>query len=118
MWDFLRQLFEFFTATWQKQIGELQTNLQQTKDLIMGIKEDFAAFQAGVQSKFDQLTASLAEINSDITALLAANANTPPDVLQGMQDIQTRLQGIVDAAKADAALNDGVTPPPPDQPPL
>ncbi len=117
MWDFLRQFFEFFTAKWQGQFGELQTTLQQTKETIMGFKEDFAAFQAAVQAKFDELTAALTEINTDITALMAATANTPPEVLQGMQDIQTKLQGLVDAARADAALNDGTTQPP-DQPPL
>ncbi len=118
MWDFLKALFEFFTVKWQAQFGEFTTSIQQMKELIMSFKEDFAAFQAAVQGKFDELNAALVEINSDITALLAANTNTPPEVLQGMQDIQTKLQGLVDAARADAALNDGVTPPPPDQPPL
>ncbi len=112
MWDFLRQFFEFFTARWQGQFGELQTTLQQTQEIVMGFKEDFAAFQAATQAKFDELTASLTEINADITALMAATTNTPPEVLQGMQDIQTKLQGLVDAAKADAALNDGATTPP------
>lgn len=117
MWDFLKSLFEFFSAKWQGQFEELKTSIEKTKELIMTFKEDFAAFQTAVQAKFDELQASLTEINSDITALLQANTSTPPEVLQGMQEIQTKLQGLVDAAKADAALNDGAAKPP-DQPPL
>jgi uncharacterized phage infection (PIP) family protein YhgE len=112
MWDFLEKFFDFFTVKWQRQFGELQTSQKQIKEIIMGIKEDFANFQANVQAKFDELNAALTEINSDITTLLAANANTPPEVLQGMQDIQAKLQGLVDAAKTDAALNDGAITPP------
>ena len=117
MWDFLKQVFEFLSVKIQGEFAGLKTNTQQIKELIMGFKEDFAAFQANVQTKFDELNAALTEINTDISSLMAANANTPPEVVQGMQDIQAKLQGLVDAAKVDAALNDGGTPPP-DNPPL
>ncbi len=116
MWDFLTKLLELFTAKWQAQIEGLTTSIQQLKELIMGFKEDFATFQSAVQAKFDELQASLTEINNDIKALMTANAATPPEVVQGMQDIQNKLQGLVDAAKADAALNDSPTTPA--EPPL
>ncbi len=34
MWDFLSRFFEFFTATWQGQLGELRKTLNYIKEMV------------------------------------------------------------------------------------
>lgn len=75
------------------------------ENLIMGIKEDFAAFKIAVDG-------ALTEIQADIEALKAAaeaGGNTPPEVVAQMAEITQKLEAVRN-------IYNPTTPPPPEEP--
>lgn len=66
------------------------TELYKIKELVMGIKEDFAAFKTAVDG-------ALTEIQADIESLkvaVEAAGNTPPEVAQQMAEITAKLEAV------------------------
>jgi len=71
----------------KRSIKQILLTQQSIKELIMGIKEDFAAFQLAVNEALD-------EIQADIERLKNVSTATPPEVLTAMQAIQDKLTAI------------------------
>ena len=66
------------------------TELFKIKEIVMGIKEDFAAFKTAVDG-------ALTEIQADIEALKAAveaAGTTPPEVAAQMAEITAKLEAV------------------------
>ena len=78
-------LFEWFK--YKCSTNRLLVGQQELKELIMGMKEDFTAFQTSVNEALD-------EIQADIERLKNASTATPPEVLVAMQAIQDKLTAI------------------------
>ncbi len=118
MWDFLSQFFEFFTAKWQGQFGELQAKLIAIKEDTMKASEQLNTLTQAVQTAAGTVAQSCQTISDKLAALTAQVANN--DV--GPAEISAALQPQIDALNAVAAtlqaLAGGSAPPPPDQPPL
>jgi len=65
-------------------------SLNQIKETLMGIKEDFAAFKLAVDT-------ALTEIQTDIEqlkVLVEAAGNTPPEVAAQMAEITAKLEAV------------------------
>jgi hypothetical protein len=116
MWDFLRQFFEFFTAKWQTQFGELQATLIAIKEDTMKASEQLNTLTQTVQQTAAQMATATQTISDKISQLVTQVANN--DV--GPAEIQTALQPQIDALNTvNTALQAlAGAAPPPDQTPL
>jgi hypothetical protein len=101
----IRQLIQDTHSMIERRLGHMEKT-------IMGLKEDFAAFVAAVNVATNDISAALDQIKVDIAALLANNA-TPPEVADGISNIEGQLTKLSDAAKAIAKDNAPVVPPVP-----
>jgi predicted nucleic acid-binding Zn-ribbon protein len=119
-WDFLRWLVGEALASFDARLNEIIKTQTELKELIMGIKDDFAAFVVAVNERTNQIAAALLEIQEDIERLMT---QTPPEVLAGMEEIKAKLGALATTSEAIAALDNPVVPPPvepppPEEPPL
>jgi hypothetical protein len=104
--NFLRRLFHNSTNKL------ILLKLDHVKEILMGMKEDFAAFTEAVNARTNEIGDALTEIQADIVRLIEASTTTPPEVLAGMQAVQDKLGALADTSKAIAALDNPVVPPP------
>jgi predicted nucleic acid-binding Zn-ribbon protein len=120
MWAFFQWLLGQAFASVEGRLAEIIKTQTELKELIMSIKDDFAAFVVAVNERTNQIAAALLEIQEDIERLMT---QTPPEVLAGMEEIKTKLGALATTSEAIAALDNPVVPPPvepppPEEPPL
>jgi methyl-accepting chemotaxis protein len=102
---FLKNLIEIFS-------GKMLSEIHENKEKIMSLKEDFNQFVADVNTRTNEIGAALTEIQADIERLIAANTNTPAEVLAGMEAIKAKLGELSATSTAIAALDNPVETPP------
>ena len=119
-WDFWKWLLGEAFAGLEARLLGITNNQIELKEIIMGLKEDFAAFVAAVNERTNQIAAALVNIHADIERL---KNETPAEVAAGMAAIQEKLGALAVTSEAIAALDNPVVPPPvepppPEEPPL
>jgi hypothetical protein len=123
VWDFLRWIVGKLTDEISVQLGTVLDNQQmilqqqvELRTILMGMKEDFAAFVQNVNQRTNELADALVDINDDITRLL--DPQTPEATKAEADAITARLLSLAETAKAIAARDTPVVPPPVEPPPV
>lgn len=112
------KILDLFPARMERQLESIHSDIHKLKEILMGLTEDFAQFVADVNARTNEIGTALAEIQADIERLIAANTNTPPEVLAEMDSIRQKLATLSATSTAIAALDNPVVPPPVEPPPV
>jgi methyl-accepting chemotaxis protein len=105
----LDKFLEHLFAPVLERIGHLQIDLNQVKELLMGMKEDFDKFVEDVNTATNAISASLETIK---TELENADPESPEAMKTAIANATNALQAAASAAAAIAAGDTPVVPEP------